>query len=118
MGERPAGAVNGVFEIAVFSLEAGERAVRILRGLAEGIDLSVEKSDGEGGAFVRKKLVGFCGTSMEEPQGDLSFLGKKRGSLFSMSSEVSNERVDALRLAGEERLESARGIIVRNWCVW
>ena len=59
VGERPAGAVEGVFEMVVFNLGVGERAWSIgRRGLA--LDLSVaEKSLGEGGALVRKKLTGF-----------------------------------------------------------
>ena len=78
VGERPAGAVSGVFETAVLSLGAGDLAVRIgLRGdVTVGLS-AAEKLVGEGGAFVRKKLTGFCRVSTLDPSGDLSFLGAR-----------------------------------------
>jgi hypothetical protein len=71
-----------------------------------------EKSLGDGGALVRKKLIGFWRASTPDPSGDLSFLGerKRTGSRFSASS-LSRE--DALRLVGEAREEIAVGGIVR-----
>lgn len=60
VGERPAGAVRGVFEIVVFNLGAGERDGRIGRRGLVVVGLRVEeKLLGEGGAFARKKLTGF-----------------------------------------------------------
>ena len=87
VGERPAGAERGVdFEIEVSSLGAGERAVRIGRrgevktGLRED-----EKSLGEGGALVRKKLVGLRRVSFPVPSGHFERLGERKliGSMFS-----------------------------------
>ena len=113
VGERPAGAVNGVLEIVVFSLGAGERAGRIgLRGETIGLK-ALEESMGEGGAFVKKKLTGFWRVSTLDPSGDLSFLGERKrvGSRFS---ELSSSKDVALRLLGEERVEErAVGVIVR-----
>jgi hypothetical protein len=79
VGERPAGAVNGVdFEIVVLSLGAGERAGRMGRRGEVSVGLrAAEKSLGDGGAFVRKKLTGFWRLSMLDPSGDLSFLGER-----------------------------------------
>ena len=78
VGDRPAGAVNGVFEIVVLSLGAGDLAERIgLRGDVSVGLRAVEKSLGEGGALVRKKLTGFCSASTLDPSGDLSFLGAR-----------------------------------------
>ena len=63
VGERPAGAEDSCFEKPVSSFgAAGERAVRI--GLfdteaGEATGFKQEKSFGEGGALVRKKLTGF-----------------------------------------------------------
>jgi hypothetical protein len=56
VGERPAGAVNGVdFEIEVLSLGAGDRTERIGRRGEVTVGLRVAvKSLGEGGALVRK----------------------------------------------------------------
>jgi len=107
VGERPAGAVKGVdLETVVLSLGAGERAGRIGRRGEERVGLRApEKSLGDGGALVRKKLMGFW-RSMLEPSGDLSFLGERKcvGSMFS-ESESSKE--EALRLVGEESVEIA-----------
>lgn len=59
VGERPAGAVKGVELLnLVFNRGAGERAGRIgRRGVV--LALSVARSVGEGGAFAKKKLLGF-----------------------------------------------------------
>ena len=87
VGERPAGAEREVdFEIDVSSLGAGERAVRIGRrgevrtGLRED-----EKSLGEGGALVKKKLVGLRRVSFPVPSGHFERLGERKiiGSMFS-----------------------------------
>lgn len=114
VGERPAGAVKGVdFEIDVLSLGAGERAGRMGRRGDVRVGLrAAEKSLGEGGALVRKKLTGFWKLSILDPSGDLSFLGDSRwiGSTFS-ESESSKEA--ALRLVGEESVEIAIGEDVR-----
>jgi hypothetical protein len=87
VGERPAGAEREVdLEIDVSSLGTGERAVRIGRrgevrtGLRED-----EKSLGEGGALVKKKLVGLRRVSFPVPSGHFERLGERKiiGSMFS-----------------------------------
>lgn len=63
VGERPAGAESGVvLGMEVSSLGAGERAGRIGRRGEVGVVVVLfreEKSLGDGGALVRKKLTGF-----------------------------------------------------------
>jgi hypothetical protein len=112
VGERPAGAVKGVFEMLVLRRGAGARAGRIGRRGLGVAGLRVEKSLGDGGAFVRKKLIGFCRVSTLDPSGDLNFLGERKrvGSRFSVSS-LSKE--EALRLLGAERVEIAAESVVR-----
>jgi len=104
VGERPAGAESGVdLEIAeVLSLGAGERAGRIGRR-GETTGFRHEKSLGEGGAFVRKKLVGLLRVSLLVPSGFLERLGERKmmGSMFSV---LSSSKVWALRLLGEVRV--------------
>jgi hypothetical protein len=111
VGERPAGAERGVdFEIEVSSLGAGERAVRIERwgevrtGLRED-----EKSLGEGGALVKKKLTGLRRGSFPVPSGHFERLGERK-MIGSMFSQLSSSKAAALRLLGEVR---ARGVDVR-----
>jgi hypothetical protein len=113
VGERPAGAVAGVFEMVVLSLGTGDLAGRIgRRGLARVGVSGAEKSLGEGRALVRKKLTGFWRVSTLDPSGDLSFLGERKriGSRFSASS-LSKEEI--LRLLDEERPEIAVEMVVR-----
>ena len=112
VGERPAGADKGEdFEIVVLSFGAGERAGRMGRRgeVTLGVGLRAEeKSLGEGGALVRKKLVGLRSVSLLVPSGALERFGERKmtGSIFSASSS----KVVALRLVGEERgLGNAKG---------
>jgi len=107
VGERPAGAERGA-DLEVSSLGAGERAGRIGRR-GEAMGLREEKSLGEGGALVRKKLVGLR-RSLEVPSGFLERLGERKmmGSTFSALS-LSASKAEALRLVGEVRVDNARG---------
>ena len=90
VGDRPAGADEGeAVEIVVFSLGAGERAGRIGRRGEVTLGLSAEeKSLGEGGALVRKKLIGLTEESLPVPSGALERFGDRKmtGSTFSASS--------------------------------
>jgi hypothetical protein len=105
VGERPAGAERGT-DFEVSSLGASERAGRVGRR-GEAIGFKDEKSLGEGGALVRKKLVGLS-RSLELPSGFLERLGERKamGSMFSALSSAS--KAEALRLVGEERVDNAR----------
>lgn len=120
VGERPAGAER-VVDFEVSSLGAGERAGRIGRW-GEAVGLREEKSLGEGGALVRKKLVDLR-RSLEVPSGFFDRLGERKmmGSMFSALS-LSASKAEALRLMGEVRVESARGEDVRfmviEWQLW
>lgn len=111
VGDRPAGADKGEdFEIVVLSLGAGERTGRMGRRgeVTLGIGLRTEeKSLGEGGALVRKKLVGFRRVSLLDPSGAFERFGEKMtGSIFSASSS----KVVALRFVGEESApDNAKG---------
>jgi hypothetical protein len=109
VGERPAGAEREVdFEIEVSSLGAGERAVWIgRRGAARTGLRADEKSLGEGGALVKKILVGLR-VSFPVPSGHLDRLGERK--IGSMFSQLSSSKAAALRLLGEVR---ARGVDVR-----
>lgn len=101
VGERPAGAERGV-DFWMLSFGAGERAGRIGRR-GETTGFREEKSLGEGGAFVRKKLVGLLRVSLLVPSGFLERLGDRKmmGSMFSV---LSSSKVWALRLLGEVRV--------------
>ena len=58
---------------------------------------------GEGGALVRKKLVGLTKeVSLLLPSGHLERLGERK-MMGSMFSELSSSKEAALRLIGEER---------------
>jgi len=109
VGERPAGAERAEgFETVVLSLGAGERAGRIGRLECVVVDFRAEKSLGDGGALVRKKLVGLKRESLPLPSGALERFGERKmtGSIFSKSSS----KAVALRLVGEERaLDNAGG---------
>ena len=102
VGERPAGALNGLLLIVVLSLLIGERASRIgRRGEAA--------KEGTGaGALVRKKLVGLVyeAVSFEDPSRALDRLGERKtvGSIFSASWVLSKSKDSALRLGGEVML--------------
>ena len=58
---------------------------------------------GEGGALVRKKLVGFVNVSLEEPSVALDRFGERKiaGSIFSESFAESKSKLSAFRLEGE-----------------
>jgi hypothetical protein len=105
VGERPAGAERGA-EREVSSLGAGERTGWIGRR-GEETGLRDEKSWGEGGALVRKKLTGLTRVSFELPSGHLERLGEKiMGAMFSaLQFRSSASKAAALRLMGEERVE-------------
>lgn len=120
VGDRPAGAERGV-DFEVSSLGAGERAGRIGRR-GEEVCLKEEKSLGEGGALVRKKLVGLR-RSLEVPSGFFERFGERKmmGSMFSELS-LSASKVEAFRLLGDVRVDSAREEDVRfmviEWQLW
>lgn len=87
VGERPAGALNGLLLIVVLSFLMGERASRIGRrgGAAK---------EGDGiGARVRKKLVGLVyeEVSLDDPSRAFDRLGERKmvGSMFSASLVLS-----------------------------
>lgn len=88
VGDRPAGALNGLGLTVVLSFLIGERASRIGR---RGAVVRDEKSFGDGGAFVRKKLVGFTNVSFDDPPDAFERFGERKmiGSIFS-ESFVSN----------------------------
>jgi len=119
VGERPAGADSGDdFEIVVFKRVAWDRAARIgRRGEVVGLrDENALGAGGEGGAFVRKKLVGLTNVSLLEPSAAFERFGERKmeGSMFSesMVSKGSKSKVAALRLVGEERVfESAIAVV-------
>lgn len=96
VGERPAGAVNGVLCMPEVDSLIGERAASV--GLRGAGATTLLNSVGDGGALVKKKPVGF--SSDEVP---LDFLGEKKstGLMFSVSS---SSKVSALRLRGEVRV--------------
>lgn len=80
VGERPAGAERGaVFVTEVFTRGAGERAERIGRRGEVGVLFREEKSLGDGGALVRKKLTGLTKVegSFEDPSCALERLGER-----------------------------------------
>jgi hypothetical protein len=87
----------------------GERASKIGRRGEVAEALSEEKSLGEGGAFVRKKLVGFTNedVSFEDPSATFERLGERKiaGSMFSESLAESKSKDSALRFEGEVRVE-------------
>jgi len=101
VGERPAGAERGA-DFEVSSLGAGERAGRIGRR-GEVMGLRDEKSLGEGGALVRKKLVGLRRVSFPVPSGHFDRFGERK-IIGSMFSALSSSKAWALRLLGEERV--------------
>lgn len=120
VGERPAGVDSGEdFEMVVFKRVAWDRAARIgRRGEVEGFrDEKPLRAGGEGGAFVRKKLVGLANVSLLEPSAALDRFGdrKMEGSMFSesMVSRESKSKVVALRLVGEERVFESAIVVVR-----
>lgn len=103
VGDRPAGALNGLLLIVVLSFLIGERASRIgRRGEERDVDV-------EAGALVRKKLVGLVkeAVSFDEPSRALDRFGERKmtGSMFSESLVLSKSKDSALRFGGEVRFE-------------
>ncbi len=90
VGLRPAGAERGV-DFTVSSLgAAGDLALRMCRRGDAATGFNEEKSFGEGGARVRKKLVGLQSVSLDAwvPSGCLDRFGERKmtGSMFSLLS--------------------------------
>jgi hypothetical protein len=88
VGERPAGAERGVDLELVLTFGTGERAERMGRWDEMGVALmGEERSLGEGGALVRKKLTGLVKVevSLQDPSGALERFGDRKmiGSIFS-----------------------------------
>jgi len=104
VGERPAGADLDLEMELVLILGVGERAERIGRWDEMGLDLrGDERSLGEGGALVKKKLTGLVKVSLHDPSGALERLGERK-MIGSMFSESSWSKAVALRLVGEVRV--------------
>jgi len=64
VGDRPAGAVNGVLEVVL--RRAGERVEMVGRRIGERVGLTLLNSLGDGGALVRKKFTGFESSEVDE----------------------------------------------------
>jgi len=104
VGERPAGVDLALEMELVLTLGVGKRAERIDRWDEMGLALiGEERSLGEGGALVKKKLVGLVKVSLPDPSGALARLGERK-MIGSMFSESSWSKAVALRLVGEERV--------------
>lgn len=90
VGLRPAGAERGVDFPVSSRGAAGDLALRMCRRGEAATGLREEKSFGEGGARVRKKLVGLQRGSLDVcvPSGCLDRLGERKmtGSMFSLLS--------------------------------